>query len=317
MAKVSEKSTNSVRIVSIDEASAEQRIDNFLLKTLKGVPKSRIYRILRKGEVRVNKGRIRPEYRLKCGDQVRIPPVRTADRAPQQAPDKDNLNWLEERIIFEDESILVLNKPAGLAVHGGSGLKYGAIECMRELRKDAHFLELVHRLDRDTSGCLMFAKRRSHLRRLHEQLREGRIEKHYRALLKGKWRGGTQKISCGLEKNTLSSGERVVRVSDSGKQSESIFKPIDTTAIASYMDIHLLTGRTHQIRVHAASEGYPLAGDTKYGDKSFNQEMKQLGLKRQFLHAWSLSLTHPKTGEPLNLTATLDDDLQQVLSKLF
>ena len=317
MSKNPENPVNTVRWVDINEHQEGQRIDNFLLTYLKGVPKSRIYRILRKGEVRVNKGRVRPEYRLKSGDRLRIPPVRVSETSTAPPINvEQNLAWLESRIIHEDKAILVLNKPSGLAVHGGSGLSYGMIEALRVLRRDEPYLELVHRLDRETSGCLILAKRRSHLRRLHEQLRNGEIRKHYHALLKGLWEGGERRIDASLAKNTLKSGERMVRVTEEGKQSASIFVPIRLFAIASYMDVELLTGRTHQIRVHAAYAGHPLAGDKKYGDRAFNQQMKQLGLKRQFLHAASISLRHPQTDEAVTFTAPLDDDLENVLRQL-
>ena len=317
MNKTTENPVNTVRWVDIDEHQEDQRIDNFLLTFLKGVPKSRIYRILRKGEVRVNKGRVRPEYRLKRGDRLRIPPVRVPEKRQDGPSESDqNLAWLESRIIHEDKAILVLNKPCGLAVHGGSGLSYGVIEALRVLRRDEPYLELVHRLDRETSGCLILAKRRSHLRRLHEQLRNGEVHKHYRALLKGVWQGGQRRIDASLEKNTLQSGERMVRVTEEGKESASIFTPITQYSVACYMDVELLTGRTHQIRVHAAHAGHPLAGDRKYGEKDFNQQMKKLGLKRQFLHAWSITLRHPQTDKKVTYAAPLDEDLENVLQQL-
>lgn len=309
-----------VQFVEISVDHAGQRIDNYLLCRLKGVPRSLVYRILRKGEVRVNKGRIKPEYRLKEGDSVRIPPIRQADKkAPGKAPDKV-LQQIESRILLEDKRILVLNKPSGLAVHGGSGISYGIIEALRELRPNDKQLELVHRLDRDTSGCLIIAKKRSALRRLHEQLREGSMDKQYLTLLKGKWKGRSQWVDAPLLKNVVRSGERLVFVDPKGKEARTQFIPYSVGEEASLMRVKLDTGRTHQIRVHAQHLGYPIAGDDKYGDEKFNRYLKTKGLKRLFLHAFSLKfhLPDPETGEeiPLNIEAPLDQALVNVLDKL-
>ncbi len=302
------------KFIEIDGERAGQRIDNFLLSQLKGVPKSMIYRILRKGEVRVNKGRIKAQYRLQAGDIVRIPPVRLALRDAPLLPGKKVLQQIERNIIHEDERLIVLNKPSGIAVHGGSGISFGVIEAMRVLRPEMRDLELVHRLDRETSGCLLISKRRSALRELHELLRNGKMDKRYLALCKGKWRGGARNIDAPLRKNVLSSGERIVRISPDGKEALSRFNPQQRYRQATMMEVKLVTGRTHQIRVHALHTGHPLAGDDKYGDKGFNQEMKTIGLKRLFLHAFRLRF--PWQGDVLELQAPLDEVLEQVLRTL-
>jgi 23S rRNA pseudouridine955/2504/2580 synthase len=309
-----------VRFVEISADHAGQRIDNYLLCQLKGVPRSLVYRIVRKGEVRVNKGRIKPEYRLKVGDMVRIPPVRQAEKkAPGKAPDKI-LQQLESRILFEDKRILVINKPSGLAVHGGSGLSFGLIEVLRELRPNDKELELVHRLDRDTSGCLIIAKKRSALRRLHEQLREGTMDKRYLTLLKGKWKGRSKWVDAPLLKNVIRSGERLVFVDAKGKDARTQFIPYSVGDEASLMSVKLDTGRTHQIRVHAQHLGFPIACDEKYGDEEFNRQLKSKGLKRLFLHAASLKfhLPDPETGKdiPIKVEAPLDESLINILNRL-
>jgi 23S rRNA pseudouridine955/2504/2580 synthase len=304
-----------VRWVDISAEQAGQRIDNFLLRTLKGVPKSRIYRLLRKGEVRVNKGRIRAEYRLKVGDQVRIPPVRVAETSPA-VPGSSVLQRLADAIIYEDERLLVLDKPSGIAVHGGSGLNYGVIEGLRALRPQAPYLELVHRLDRETSGCLMIAKKRSELRTLHELLRSGAVQKRYLLLAAGDWRQGPCQVEAALKKNQLSGGERVVRVDPHGKAALTRFRCLEAYAGASLMEADLGTGRTHQIRVHAAYAGHPLAGDEKYGDPVFNRRMRELGLKRLFLHAHYLAYQDPERGRNLEFSAPLDEELRAVIQQL-
>ncbi len=316
MTETCKKATNPVYFVEIFADQAGQRLDNFLVTLLKGVPKSRIYRMVRKGEVRVNKGRSKPDYRLQGGDQVRIPPVRQGEPAEAVRPSTKVFELLEESVIYEDKSLLVINKPSGIAVHGGSGLNYGVIEALRALRPTAPFLELVHRLDRPTSGCLMIAKKRSFLRTVHALLREGAVDKRYLALVKGRWRGGERTVRAALEKNTLQSGERMVRVSEEGKQAASVFKPHTVYADTSLMEVKLLSGRTHQIRVHAAYSEHPIAGDDKYGDNVFNQRLHGLGLKRLFLHAHSLQLQLPETGQTIHVTAPLGNDLQRVLEKL-
>lgn len=312
----STKNTQSgVQMLEISSDLAGQRLDNFLMARLKGVPRSLVYRIVRKGEVRVNKGRIKPDYRLKAGDLVRVPPVRVSETDTTQ-PAKGLQRRIEEAIIFEDKSLLVINKPSGIAVHGGSGVSHGVIEALRAQRPDAHFLELVHRLDRDTSGCLLIAKKRSALRNLHEQLRLHQMDKVYQALVKGNWGSKQRVIDAPLRKNILKSGERMVKVTADGKPAKSIFSPMQCSDIASLVKVKLETGRTHQIRVHAAHAGHPIAGDEKYGDDDFNQRMKKSGLKRLFLHAWSLTFNLPDSGEPLKVEAPLDEHLLSVLKKL-
>lgn len=314
-----QKAATKARIVEIDEERAGQRIDNFLLASLKGVPKSRVYRMLRKGEVRVNKGRIKASYRLQSGDAVRIPPVRVAEADAPVNPGQRVLKRIEAGIIVEEKGFLLLNKPSGIAVHGGSGLNYGVIEALRVLWPKAPYLELVHRLDRDTSGCLLIAKRRSVLRELHRLLREGGVDKRYLALVKGQWQGGERRVDAPLLKNTLRSGERMVTVNSEGKSAVSIFRPVTIFAQASLVEVSLLTGRTHQIRVHAASIGHPIAGDEKYGDAEFDREMKKYGVRRLFLHARSLgfSLSGLDEQAPVHqFEAPLGDELEAVLNSL-
>lgn len=307
----------AVREVRIGEHQAGQRIDNFLITQLKGVPRTHIYRILRKGEVRVNKGRIKPDYRLQEGDVVRVPPVRTGEAPPPSQPGSRVLELIEQSIIFEDDALLILNKPAGIAVHGGSGVNYGVIEALRALRPQAPFLELGHRLDRDTSGCLVVAKKRSALRAFQERLRSGGMEKQYLALVKGRWGGGSRRVSAPLRKNVLSSGERIVRVDPEGKPALSIFEPLTLYTGASLMRVTLVTGRTHQVRVHAAHAGHPLAGDDKYGDADFNRYMAARGLKRLFLHASALQFTLPmERPRDIAVSAPLPPELTTVLDRL-
>ena len=315
MGNSTENKTVAVKMLEIEPDQAGQRIDNFLLSRLKGAPKSLVYRILRKGEVRVNKGRIKPTYRLQAGDMVRIPPVRLDESRPER-PGERVLQRVEQSIIYEDKRLLILNKPSGMAVHGGSGLSYGIIEALRALRPEAPYLELVHRLDRETSGCLIIAKKRSALRLLHELLRSNQVDKQYLTLIKGDWGGGDRTIEAPLRKNTLRSGERMVIVSDDGKPARSLFRPLCSNARASLMQVKLDTGRTHQIRVHALHSGHPIAGDDKYGDETFNTEMKNLGLKRLFLHAVRLTFTLPDDGQRFAITAPLPSELENVLNKL-
>lgn len=305
----------AARIVTVDDGQDGQRIDNFLVRTLKGVPKSYLYRILRKGEVRVNKGRIRPDYRLRAGDQVRIPPLRSAQRPAAARVPETVVQRVQGALLYEDDDLLVLDKPAGIAVHGGSGLGFGIIDVLRQLRPQAEYLELVHRLDRDTSGCLLVAKRRAALLELQAQLSEG-MAKGYLVLVEGQWQGGKRAVSAPLRKNALQGGERMVRVSDDGKQAVSHFAPVEVFRDASLMEVYLDTGRTHQIRVHAAYSGHPVGGDAKYGSAAFNRRMRELGLKRLFLHAHRLSFRRPGRVEELDISAPLPVDLKNLLDKL-
>ena len=301
-----------VRQVAIDRRHAGQRLDNFLIRELKGVPKSRIYRILRKGEVRVNGGRAKPDYRLEEGDRVRLPPIRTA---PSRAP-AEGYRWLEERVLYEDEDLLVIDKPAGMAVHGGTGAGIGVIEALRSVRPAGTMLELVHRLDRGTSGCLLLAKTRAALTSLHQQMREGGVDKRYLALVRGRWRGRGRRVRTVLEKGRLQSGERMVRVAEEGQEAESHFTPRQTYAHETLVEIRLMTGRTHQARVHAAHLGHPIAGDDKYGDRDFNRELRARGLHRLFLHAARLGFVHPTSGCKVHAESPLPPDLQAVLDRL-
>ena len=306
-----------VQIIEIEPDFIGQRIDNFLLARLKGVPKSVIYRVLRKGEVRVNKKRIKPEYKLQQDDVVRIPPLTVAAAAEPVSVKLSMVQNLEQHILFEDNDLIVLNKPSGMAVHGGSGLQFGVIEALRALRPQAKHLELVHRLDRDTSGCLLIAKKRSVLTNLHEQLRNKTVEKKYWALVAGDWDNKVRKVTEPLKKNTLQSGERVVRVDEKdGKPSETRFRILQRYQQGTLVEAFPVTGRTHQIRVHTACKGHPIACDDKYGDNAFTSQMQQLGLNRLFLHAKTLSFIHPNTETTLRVEAPLDIALEQALTKL-
>lgn len=315
MVSPSAGSRPSVELVRIGEDEAGQRLDNFLLARLKGVPKSHVYRLLRKGEVRVNKGRAKPDYRLEEGDQVRLPPVRRPEPGVATPRGRTAGLLLEDRILHEDDRLIVLDKPTGIAVHGGSGLSHGVIEALRAARPDAPYLELVHRLDRETSGCLLIAKRRSMLRALHALLREGKVEKRYLALVKGRWELGQVRLEDRLRK-TVRGGERMVTVDERGKAAASIFRPVEIGSAASLLEVKIMTGRTHQIRVQAAEAGHPLAGDERYGDRDYNRRMKGLGLERLFLHAASVGWEDPVSGEWRVFSAPLPDDLREVLSDL-
>lgn len=306
----------SVQWIEVDPENAGQRIDNFLFTRLKGVPKSHVYRILRTGEVRRNGGRVRAQDRLVAGDTLRVPPIRLPEREAPEVPARLVRSRIEPRILYEDDELLVLNKPAGMAVHGGSGLSFGVIEALRDIRPNARSLELVHRLDRDTSGCLLIAKKRSALRLLHEQFRGDGVEKVYLALLAGAWARTRWIVDAPLQKNVLQSGERLVKVSREGKPAVTEFRRRERYAQATLVEARPITGRTHQIRVHARHLGHPLAGDERYGDENANREFRRLGLKRLFLHSLETTLRHPKTGEVLRFRAPLDDDLAGFLTVL-
>ena len=303
-----------VQWYEITAENCGQRLDNFLITMLKGVPKTRIYRIIRKGEVRVNKGRIDNKYRLKEGDTVRIPPVRVAARDMKIDLQPTLKRYLEQDIIYEDDVLIVLNKPSGFAVHGGTGISSGVIEGLRLLRPDDRFLELAHRLDKDTSGCLLVAKKRSTLRILHDHFRGDGVKKTYLALLVGQWDRKKQQINAPLLKNTGKGGERVVKVSQAGKYAETHFRRLQQYKNLTLVEASPITGRTHQIRVHAAWMGYPIVADERYGTESVNKELKKKGYKRLFLHAKQLQFNHPVTNELMIFKAPLSEDLENLLN---
>ena len=298
----------------VDAESAGQRVDNYLTKRLKGVPKSHIYRILRNGEVRINSGRVGPDYRVQVGDRLRLPPLRIAK--PAAVPRHPPASRLKAEVIYEDDILLVINKPAGVAVHGGSGISRGVVEQLRLERPEDRFLELVHRLDRDTSGVLLLAKRRSGLLALHRQLREGAVQKRYVVLVKGHWRDGQRSVKLPLHKYVLPSGERRVAVKSEGMPAHTVFRLQRIWDGYCLLDADLKTGRTHQIRVHLAHLGYPIAGDDKYGDFAFNKQLARQGLKRMFLHACKVVITHPQSGATLSLEAPMPPELQAFLVNL-
>lgn len=308
-------------ILTVGSEYTDQRLDNFLLRELKSVPKSHIYKMLRKRTLRVNGKRAKPDYRLQSGDAIRLPASLCGEGRKENAnkpkPASSTLQLLQHKIIYEDESLIVLNKPSGMAAHGGSGINFGVIETMRLARPDARYLELVHRLDRETSGCMLLAKKRSMLRILHELLRESGVQKKYLLLVKGKWRGGAKKVEATLRKNQLQSGERMVLVSADGKRAATTFRPLQTFECdgvrLSLLEAELHTGRTHQIRVHAAHLGFPLAGDEKYGDAEFNKFMRQHGLRRLFLHAAEIKFRLPNSVAPMIFSASLPDDLAKII----
>ena len=312
----STQKTHSVQFIEITDSNAGQRLDNFLLSLEKGVPKSRIYRALRKGEVRVNKGRKKQTYKLQLGDTVRIPPLRVTEKTISNTVSDFLRQQLTESILHEDDDLLILNKPSGLAVHAGSGIDQGIIEALRIIRAELPFLELVHRLDRDTSGCLLLAKSRTALLHLQQQMVEHDINKRYLTLLKDSWGQEEKTVIAPLLKNTVSAGERMVQVNDEGKYAETLFIPLQQFPSAQLTEVVLFTGRTHQIRVHAKHIGHPLAGDDKYGQRAFNKQMKKAGLKRLFLHAWKLGITHPNTNEALQIEAPIPMPLQTFICNM-
>ena len=316
----SDSNTNKAYFVEVDSEHAGQRLDNFLLTHLKGVPKTHIYKIIRKGEVRINKGRVKQTTRLQSGDKIRIPPIRQSPNK-EQLGDASRYEFLHKLVLLEDDSLLVLNKPSGMAVHAGSGIKVGIIEALRALRIDLNYLELAHRLDRETSGCLILAKKSSALKALNEDFKNSsvknpRLSKQYLALVKGQWRGGQRRITKALNTQAKRHGERIVVVDDNGRYASSIFTPVDISEVASLISVKLLTGRTHQVRVHAQSERHCLAGDQKYGDPEFNRKMKSSGLSRLFLHASSLGFHHPVSQQKMKIEAPLPAELNNVLKKL-
>lgn len=309
--KMKELSKASVTRLQVGDEAAGQRIDNYLLRVCKGVPKSHIYRILRSGEVRANSKRVGPQYRLKPGDLVRVPPIQLGAEQKPAVP-----IGREYSTVYEDDCLLVVDKPSGMAVHGGSGVSFGVIEQLRRQRPQARFLELAHRLDRETSGLLLIAKRRSALTALHEMFRAGRIEKRYLALVRGRWREPLRHVRLALNKYLTEGGERRVSVSEGGKAAHSIVRLLARWENFSLVEVELETGRTHQIRVHLAHLGFPLCGDDKYGDFVLNKALQKQGLGRMFLHAAKLSLEHPATGARLELTAALPEDLLSFMQRL-
>ncbi len=301
--------------VTAGEEEAGRRLDNFLLTRLKGVPRAHVYRLIRSGEVRVNSRRVQASYRLISGDEVRVPPVRLADATNTPPPSRLRTDWIEALILHEDTDLLVLHKPSGLAVHGGSGISLGAIELLRAARGPRSNLELVHRLDRDTSGCLLIAKRAAALRALHAQFRDGTVDKRYLALLIGRWPGRARTVDAPLVTDERRGGERHVRVDAAGKEAITHFVPLERFPDAVLAEVQLTTGRTHQIRVHAASIGHPVAGDDRYGPDD-DHIVRNLGLKRLFLHARSLGFTSPGSGVPLTIEAPPGEDLTVTLDRL-
>lgn len=307
------KDLSNVISVEVDSSSEGQRVDNFLMRVCKGVPRSHIYRVLRTGEVRVNSRRVDATYRLRPGDRVRIPPLRTADRARKKpTPPTSSL----PPVVHEDDSLIVIDKPSGLAVHGGSGVSFGVIEQFRAARRELKFLELAHRLDRDTSGLLILAKKRSALTALHAALREGRVRKHYLALVLGRWRDEERRVNLPLKKYVTRSGERRVSVHREGRESQTVFRRERSLRDFTLLSADLLTGRTHQIRVQLAHLGFPIAGDDKYGDFDRNRELAKQGLGRLFLHAAELEFLHPASGKSIQLSSPLPAALSRFLDSL-
>ena len=308
---------NLVHRLKVEDDQQDQRLDNFLISRLKGVPKSRIYKLVRGGEVRINGGRVEVGYRLQVGDEVRIPPVRVA--MPAETPVlrlPPGANKLVPRIIYRDEALIALNKPAGMAVHGGSGISRGVIEQMRLELPECRMMELVHRLDRETSGVLLIALKRRALVGMHEAMRAGKIEKRYLTMVAGRWPNLVQHVKLPLHKRVTDEGEKRVTVRDDGQAAHTIFRRLQTWPHFTLLEAELKTGRTHQIRVHASHLGFPIAGDDKYGDFTLNKSLVPRGLRRMFLHAKQLAFTHPLTGETLLIEAPLPSDLQQFVDDL-
>lgn len=305
-----------VRKVVVDEDNAGQRVDNYLMSQVRDLPRSIVYRIIRKGEVRVNKGRVKPDTRLKAGDEVRIPPVTRKEKPAQVVPGSRVQDVMENAVVFENDQMLVVNKPSGIAVHGGSGLSFGLIEVLRAARPQSKFLELVHRLDRDTSGLIMVAKKRSALRFLQDELRQKRIRKHYHALVSGQWSPDVARVKEPLLRFELKSGERRVRVDSAGKESLTLFRCLKQYGGYSLVEASPVTGRTHQIRVHSAWAGHPIAGDDKYMDDVSLKAFRSVGGERLMLHARALEFTLPATGEAMKLEAPYDEAFEKVVAKL-
>ena len=309
----------SVRVqFNIDHDQSDRRADNFLFSQFKNVPKSVIYRLIRQGQIKANRKKIKPDYRLKKGDEITVYSLKLPEHFSQQPslPSKESIEKLTKRILYEDGDLLILDKPVGMAVHGGTQVSWGVIEILRQAGRDQPFLELAHRLDRETSGCLVIAKKRSVLRELHQLFREGKVQKVYYALTCGHWKEKHHQVSAHLVKNSQISGERKVKVDEEGKYSITEFQSVRRFPLADFVKVKLFTGRTHQIRVHASNAGHPLAGDEKYGDKAFNRIMKQLGLRRLFLQAAKINFTLPSRGKIINIEIPLDEELSKFLEKL-
>ena len=315
--KIKDLEKDSVRRLKIDDSADSQRLDNFLMARLKGVPKSRIYKLVRGGEVRINGGRVDVSYRLKLGDEVRIPPVRVAAPAQPVAPKlPPSVNRLLPHILYRDEALIALNKPSGMAVHGGSGISRGVIEQLRLELPECRYMELVHRLDRETSGVLLIALKRRALTGLHAAMRAGKIEKRYLTLVAGRWPNPVQHVKLPLHKRVTDDGEKRVTVRDEGQTAHTIFRRLQTFADFTLLEAELKTGRTHQIRVHTSHLGFPIAGDDKYGDFELNRRLMKQGLKRMFLHAAKLAFDHPISGERLVVEAPLPAELASFLDTL-
>jgi 23S rRNA pseudouridine955/2504/2580 synthase len=313
---MSNLSKDSVNWVTIDENHHGQRVDNFLQRLLKGVPISHIYRILRSGEVRVNSGRVTADHRLNEGDKIRIPPIRLA-KSTKPLPNKTARKaHLRNEVLYEDDSLVVINKPSGTAVHGGSGISMGVIEQLRAEYDQPKFLELVHRLDRETSGVLILAKKRQALIGLHDQIRNGQVRKYYLVMVKGRWRNSKQTVQLPLHKYINAAGERRVIISEEGQEAHTVFSLVKNWEDYSLLEADLKTGRTHQIRVHLAHLGFPILGDDKYGDFALNKDLAKINLKRMFLHAYKIIFTHPLTDKIIKLEAKLPQDLQQFIDNL-
>lgn len=303
-----------VRWITVDDGSDGQRIDNFLRRRLKGLPRTRLYRLLRRGEVRVNGGRIKPDYRLEVGDKIRLPPVRTGETAPAE-PSQRVLERLSEAIVHEDDDLLVVAKPSGMAVHAGSGVAYGVVEALRRLRPEAGYLDLAHRLDRHTSGLLILCKGRQALASVHDQFREGSVDKRYLTLLRGRLPRGERPVAAKLARHTGKGGETMVEVASDGKPSQTVFNTVERLNDWTLARARPVTGRMHQIRVHAAHAGYPVGGDERYGDGEANRRLREAGLRRLFLHAERVSLNHPRGGK-ITLEAAAPSDLTTCLERL-
>lgn len=305
-----------VRMIEIKADDAGQRLDNYLMRILKNIPKGRIYQMVRKGEVRINKGRCKVSDRIAEGDVVRIPPVTLPDEKPLEVNFRAQ-DELKQAILYEDDALMVLNKPSGIAVHGGTGVNVGVIETLRQMYPEiADRLELVHRIDRDTSGCLIVAKKRSALRAMHEIIRNNEMNKRYYAIVKGCWDPKVRKVDVPLKRSLRQSGERIVHVDKTGKQSLTRYRIHQQFKEVTWMDIKLETGRTHQIRVHSLHKGHPLVGDEKYGEPEYNRAMKAKGLNRLCLHAYQVEFKHPLTGQPINIEAPMDPNILNALKDL-